>query len=53
MVIHINPDYQLPTPKLSDKDGKPTNVSNLAYVIAQAIRIPRFSVSSSIRSNLI
>ena len=36
LIDHLNPDHPFPEPKLADKDGKPTDVPNPAYVVTLA-----------------
>ncbi|XP_073363640.1 uncharacterized protein [Aegilops tauschii subsp. strangulata] len=36
LIDHLNPDHQFPEPKLADKDGKPTDVPNPAYLVTLA-----------------
>ena len=36
LIDHLNPDHPFPEPKLADKDGKPTDVPNPAYLVTLA-----------------
>ena len=36
LIDHLNLDHPFPEPKLADKDGKPTDVPNPAYVVTLA-----------------